>query len=517
MSKMQDIISLCKQRGFVFQSSEIYGGLKSCYDYGPLGVELKRNISNEWWRSMVHSRPDVHGLDASIIMHTDVWKASGHLDKFNDKFVDCCNMTCRHRFRTDKAPKLDPNSFTTIEFPDKGKAKEFFEMLKNDKTLGFAGATNKQFSETRSHAKRVKRFVEGVLVGDRGYVCPKCGSSFLTYEKEFNLMFKTNLGPTGDNPVYLRPETAQAMFVQFKNLQRTANARIPFGIAQIGKSFRNEITTEHFIFRSAEFEQMEMEFFVRPGEDEKWFDYWRNERLNWWRQFANNPDDFRLRDQDEDERAHYAKACSDIEYNYPWGWDELEGIANRTDYDLKNHREATGADLMYSEQIREGDKNKTVNYLPYVIEPAAGLTRGVLCYLADAYAEDKEHMDEKGRPRKLLRLHPRLAPIKVAILPLVKKGSLPEIAEKIFKEFCDEGINAQLDIQHSIGRRYRRHDEIGTPYALTVDFETLEDDCVTIRDRNSTKQRRISIRQAVNRTRIFLESDSYRSLIFEGE
>ena len=480
--KMQVLLSLSKQRGFVFQSSEIYGGLRSCYDYGPLGVELKRNLINEWWRTMVYERHDIYGLDASIIMHPDVWLASGHIEKFNDKLVDC--MLCRERFRADKAPKREPGSSTKIEFPDKAQAKRFMESFKDCDGL----------------VKRTKRIVEGVTVSECGYVCPKCGSPILSDEREFNLMFRTNLGPTGENPVYLRPETAQGMFVQFMNVQKSTNAKLPFGIAQVGKSFRNEITTEHFIFRSAEFEQMEMEFFVKPDSDVKWYEYWKNQRLAWWTSYANDPSSFRLREHESDELAHYAKACADIEYQYPWGWDELEGIANRTDHDLRCHQKESGKKLEYHDTVQ----NK--KYLPFVIEPAAGVTRGVLVYLLDALTFDEEHKDEKGRARTLLKLDSRLAPIKCAILPLVKKGGLPEIAEKVFRELRREAINCQLDIQHSIGRRYRRHDEIGTPYAITVDFETLEDQSVTVRDRDTTEQERVNLDRVVDFIKIKLKN-----------
>lgn len=477
-SKMNDLISLCKQRGFVFQSSEIYGGLRSCYDYGPLGSELKRNLMNEWWRTMIHERHDIHGLDASIIMHSSVWKASGHLDKFNDPLVDC--RLCHERFRSDKVDRLEVGADAPIRCSDKGAAKKLMEHFEIEK-LRYQIA----FPDIKIERKGKQIF--GFKVGECGYVCPHCGSPILSEERQFNLMFETQLGPLGNNPVYLRPETAQGMFVQFSNIQRTTNAKIPFGIAQIGKSFRNEITTEHFIFRSCEFEQMEMEFFVEPGSDEEWHEYWKQERLDWWRSYANDPEAFRLRDHAEDELAHYAKACADIEYAYPWGWDELEGVANRTDHDLKCHQEASGKKLEYTDSVQK----KT--YLPFVIEPAAGVTRGVLVYLLDALTYDEEHRDEKGRPRILLKLHPRLAPVKCAILPLVKKGGLPEVAETIFRDMRRKGINCQLDLQHSIGKRYRRHDEIGTPYAVTVDFDTLEDNCVTVRDRDTTLQERVSI------------------------
>jgi len=485
---MQAVVGLCKRRGFVFQSSEIYGGLKSAYDYGPLGVELKRNIMNEWWRTMVQEREDVVGLDASIIMHPKVWETSGHVSGFSDPLVDCKN--CKERFRADKAPKAASGSAT--EYLEGGK--------KGGKKL--AG-----------------------VVGTQGYVCPVCGSSDLSDERKFNLMFRTQLGPIDtlsaiskycaehrdlpeqelrakidelvrETAVYLRPETAQAMFVQFLNVQQTQSLKVPFGIAQMGKSFRNEITVEHFIFRSCEFEQMEMEFFVEPGTDATWLEYWKNERLKWWMRYANSKDKFRLRQHEKDELAHYAANCYDIEYLYPWGWGELEGIANRTDYDLKKHSEGSGQKLTYfdPQKVNPETGKPGVRFTPYVIEPAAGATRALLVYLLDAYHVENVP-DAKGEDatRTVLRLHPRLAPIKAAVLPLVKKDGLPEIARELVTRFLGAGINAKFDEQHAIGKRYRRHDEIGTPYCITIDGDTREKGTVTIRDRDTMKQEHVSI------------------------
>lgn len=501
MSDMTTIVSLAKQRGFVFQSSDIYGGLKSAYDYGPLGIELKRNIMNEWWRAMVHERDDVVGLDASIIMHRKVWEASGHLAGFSDPLVDC--QLCKERFRADKAPKFEPGSEVTLEFSDKGRAKVALEIIQ-------------QLGHT---ATRSKKTITGLVANERGYGCPNCSSPLLSEERDFNLMFRTSLGPVdpvndiaaaienrGDtdlrtaikkalerDAVYLRPETAQAMFVQFNNIQTATGQKIPFGIAQMGKSFRNEVTVEHFIFRSCEFEQMEMEFFCEPGSQAEWLDYWKDARLAWWQKFANRPEDFKLRPHEPDELAHYADACYDIEYKYPWGWDELEGVASRTDYDLGKHAEHSGKKIQYVDTTKDDPETGKApwKYTPYVIEPAAGATRGLLCFLLDAYTLDEDNVDEKGRPRTLLRLHPRLAPIKAAVFPLLKKDGLPEASEPIIKDLRARGLNAQLDLQHAIGRRYRRHDEIGTPYAITVDHQTLEDGTVTIRDRDTTEQERI--------------------------
>ena len=513
---MQTIVSLCKRRGFVFQSSEIYGGLKSAYDYGPLGVELKRNLMNEWWTHMVHRRENVVGLDASIIMHSRVWQASGHLAGFSDPLVDC--KVCKERFRADHAPRIEAGAPVTLRFTDKGRAKAALDLIE------------KQFGAT---LERSGKELRGAVAPERGYVCPICGSPFLSEERQFNLMFRTSLGPTdplgevsaaierGDfsalsgrelrsaveqvaqaGAVYLRPETAQAMFVQFANVQQSMALKLPFGIAQMGKSFRNEITVEHFIFRSCEFEQMEMEFFCKPDSDEHWSEYWRNERMAWWKRYANYPDNFRLRQHEPGELAHYAKSCFDIEYAYPWGWGELEGIANRTDYDLRRHSESSKQKLSYF------DPDSQQKIVPYVIEPAAGATRGMLVYLIDAYHEE-EAADAKGgsEKRAVLKLHPRLAPVKVAVLPLVKKDGMPEKARNVVEAFFRRGVAASYDEQHAIGRRYRRHDEIGTPYCLTIDGQSLTDDTITIRERDSMRQRRISIDGAVAEVETLLRQD----------
>jgi glycyl-tRNA synthetase len=483
---MSKIVSLCKRRGFIFQSSEIYGGLRSCYDYGPLGVELKRNIANEWWKAMVYEREDIVGIDASIMMHPRVWQTSGHLSGFSDPLVDCLN--CRERFRADKAPQHKPGTEMTFH--------------KGGKSSGEKLRAN---------------------VNERGYVCPVCSCPNLSAERQFNLMFKTNLGPVdptlemlaavepsmtpeqkratvdeiaAKSAVYLRPETAQAMFVQFLNVQQSMSMKIPFGIAQMGKSFRNEIVVEHFIFRSCEFEQMEMEYFCEPGTQNEWMKYWCGERMAWYKRFSNKDDNFRLRPHSDDELAHYSDACFDVEYLYPWGWGELEGIASRTDYDLSKHAEATGVKLSYFDQNKP-DPSTGKNgwrYTPYVIEPAAGLTRSVLCFLLDAYHEEKG-VDHEGqeKSRVVLKLHPKFSPYKAAILPLVKKDGLPEKARSIVKTLRRAGLNVSYDEQQSIGKRYARHDEIGTPFCLTVDMQSLDDNTVTIRDRDTAVQQRIKI------------------------
>jgi glycyl-tRNA synthetase len=497
--KMSQLVSLCKRRGFIFQSSEIYGGLRSCYDYGPLGVELKRNVAAQWWRSMVYDRDDVVGLDASIIMHPKVWHASGHLANFTDPLVDCLN--CKERFRADKAPKHVPGTETTYK-------------------LFGAEQKHKTATGTVSHS---------------GYVCPHCQSPFLSEERQFRGMFRTSLGPVdplGDfankwfaekgalagggskdeflkelykcvesSAVYLRPETAQAMFVQFNNVLQSTSQKVPFGIAQVGKSFRNEIIVEHFIFRSCEFEQMEMEFFCEPGTQKQWMHYWKQERLRWYHRLANNPEAFRLRAHEAHELAHYSDECYDVEYCYPWGWDELEGIASRTDYDLKKHSEASGVKLTYLDPNKADPTTGQApwRYTPYVIEPAAGLTRNVLCFLLDAYCEE-EGVDAKGEKkiRTVLKLHPLLAPFKAAVLPLVKKDGQPEKAKEIVALLRAAGLHVSYDETQSIGKRYAKHDEIGTPYCITVDSQSVLDHTVTIRDRDTTEQERVTIPRALD-------------------
>jgi len=415
---MEKIVSLCRRRGFIFPSSEIYGGLSSCWDYGPLGVELKRNIKQAWWQTIVHERNDMVGLDASILMNPQVWAASGHLEGFSDPLVEC--KSCHLRWRVDD--------------------------LKSDR-------------------------------------CPSCEGE-LTEPRQFNLMFKTFMGPVEDEAgtIYLRPETAQGMFVNFENVLNTTRKRLPFGIAQIGKSFRNEITTGNFIFRSREFEQMEIEFFVKPGTDKEWFDYWIQERLNWYINLGIKQENIKLRRHEKNELAHYALDCYDIEYLFPMGWAELEGIANRGNYDLVQHAKSSGKSLEYFD-----DETKE-HYVPYVIEPSAGVDRSTLAVLCNAYDEELDN----GEIRVVLHFHPSLAPIKVAILPLSKKEPVVELAKQIHADLrpC---LMTQYDDAQSIGRRYRRQDEIGTPFCVTVDFKSLEDNQATIRERDSMKQIRVPI------------------------
>jgi len=415
---MEKIVSLCRRRGFIFPSSEIYGGLSSCWDYGPLGAELKRNIKEAWWRAVVQERDDIVGLDTSILMHPHTWAASGHLENFADPLVECKN--CHLRWRVDEL---------------------------------------------------------------QGNNCPSCQGE-LTEPRQFNLMFKTFMGPVEEeaNVVYLRPETAQGIFVNFQNVLNTTRKRLPLGIAQIGKAFRNEITTGNFIFRSREFEQMEIEFFVKPGTDEEWFNYWLQERLNWYLKLGIKKGNLRLRQHDKDELAHYARACYDIDYLFPMGWSELEGIANRGDFDLVQHANYSGKSLDYF------DEETKEHFIPYIIEPSAGVDRSALAFLCDAYAEEPD----KEEIRVLLHLHPSLAPIKVAVLPLSRRENLVKLAKEIYADLRRCWMVGYDDAQ-SIGRRYRRQDEIGTPFCVTIDFQSLEDKQVTIRERDTMNQIRVPI------------------------
>ena len=416
--EMEKIVSLCRRRGFIFPSSEIYGGLSSCWDYGPLGVELKQNIKQAWWRAVVQERDDMVGMDASILMHPQTWAASGHLEGFSDPLVEC--KSCHLRWRNDD---LESNN------------------------------------------------------------CPSCDGE-LTEPRQFNLMFKTFMGPIEEetNVVYLRPETAQGMFVNFQNVLNTTRKRLPFGIAQIGKAFRNEITTGNFIFRCREFEQMEIEFFVKPGTDQEWFNYWLEERLNWYVKLGIKKENLRLRQHTKKELAHYARECYDIDYLFPMGWAELEGIANRGDFDLVQHAKYSGKSLDYL------DEETKEHIIPFIIEPSAGVDRSALALLCDAYDEEMT----EGELRVVLHLHPALAPIKVAILPLSRREKLVAVAKKIYADLRQQWM-VQYDDAQSIGRRYRRQDEIGTPFCVTVDFQSLEDEQATIRDRDTMNQIRVPV------------------------
>jgi len=429
---MEKIVSLSRRRGFIFPSSEIYGGLSSCWDYGPLGVELKRNVKAAWWRAVVQERDDMVGLDASILMHPQVWEASGHLRGFADPLVEC--KQCHLRWRGDEL---------------------------------------------------------------EGTNCPSCGGE-VTEPRLFNLMFKTFMGPVEEEAsvVYLRPETAQGMFVNFQNVLDTTRKRLPFGIAQIGKAFRNEITTGNFIFRSREFEQLEIEFFVKPGTDEEWFNYWLEERLGWYVKLGIKKGNLRLRQHTKGELAHYARACYDIDYLFPMGWAELEGIANRGDFDLVQHEKYSGRSLTYF------DEEAKEHIMPCIIEPSAGVDRSVLAFLCDAYDEEPD----KEAIRVVLHLHPALAPIKVAVLPLSRRENLVKLAKEIYADLRPCWMVSYDDAQ-SVGRRYRRQDEVGTPFCITIDFQSLEDKQVTIRERDSMNQIRVPISELEKTLQAKLEGE----------
>ena len=428
---MENIVSLCKRRGFIFPSSEIYGGLSSAWDYGPLGVELKNRIAAFWWKEMTRLRDDIVGIDAAIMMHPRVWEASGHVENFTDPLVDC--KDCKQRFREDQMP------------------------------------------EENQKSRR----------------CPNCGGE-LTAPRQFNLMFKTHLGPVEDDAsqVYLRPETAQGIYVNFKNVVQTSRVKIPFGIAQIGKAFRNEIVTKNYIFRTCEFEQMEMQFFVHPSEDEKWFEYWKAQRMAYYAKLGIRSEKLRFKQHGPDELAHYAKDAFDIEFEFPFGWRELEGVHNRTNFDLTRHSEFSGKDLTYLDEVSHE------RYLPFIIETSAGLTRSVLMALSDAYEE--QVVESEGDVRTVLHFHPAIAPITVGVFPLVKKDGLAELAQSIEKELRED-FTTFYDQGGAIGRRYRRQDEIGTPYCITIDYQTKDDNTVTLRFRDSMEQIRIPVSELVSR------------------
>ncbi len=488
---MEKLSALCKRRGFIFQSSEIYGGINGFWDYGPLGVELKRNVKNAWWEDVVRRRDDIVGLDCSIIMNPKVWEASGHVGGFNDPMVDC--KECKARFRVDKVftvvirDKNDGIILTAVvEADDEQSALQEARRSANSKTRRKFANTKDDLSETVLRTDELSK--------DEVCPCPKCGGE-LTEPRQFNLMFKSHAGASEDSAsvVYLRPETAQGIFANFKNVLDTSRLKLPFGIAQIGKAFRNEINPRNYTFRSREFEQMEIEFFCRADEADKWYEYWRDARFQWYIDHGLKSEKLRLRNHETDELAHYARACADVEYEFPFGVSELEGIANRTDYDLKAHQEASGRDMTYfDDETRE-------RFIPYVIEPSGGVDRAVLAFLCEAYTED-EQPDDKGKmqSRVVMKFHPRIAPIKVAVFPLVKKEGMPEVARKIHAACRDAGLASFYDEKGAIGRRYRRQDEAGTPLCVTVDGQTIEDDTVTIRDRDSLLQQRIAAGDVVS-------------------
>ena len=424
---MDKLVSLAKRRGFIFQSSEIYGGLGSVWDYGPLGVELKKNIKERWWRSMVHARQDIEGLDAAILMHPKVWEASGHVAGFTDPLVDC--KQCKNRFRAD-----DP------------------------RIKGTPGTPEAQ--------------------------CPVCGMrGTLTAPRLFNLMFKTFMGPVEEEAavVYLRPETAQGIYVNYLNVLQASRQKVPFGIAQVGKAFRNEITPGNFIFRTREFEQMEMQFFVKPGTDQEWFDFWKAQRMEWVQGLGLKTEKLRFHQHDKDELAHYAKDAYDIQYEFPFGWQEFEGIHNRTDFDLTRHQQASGKRLEYV------DTATNERFIPYIIETSAGADRTTLVVMVDAYSEE----EVEGEKRVVMKFHPALAPLKAAVFPLVNKDGMPELARRVY-DGVRRHFNVFYDDGGSIGRRYRRQDEAGTPFGITIDGQSTEDQTVTVRNRDTLLQDRVS-------------------------
>lgn len=443
---MDKIVALCKSRGFIFPGSEIYGGLANTWDYGPLGVELINNIKKAWWKKFVQENPYNVGMDSAILMNREVWVASGHVGGFSDPLIDC--KECKSRFRADKL----------IE--------EYYKGL-GEEVVGIDGWTNEEMLK---------------IIKEKEIKCPDCGKHRFTDIRQFNLMFKTFQGVTEDSKseIYLRPETAQGIFVNFKNVARSCRCKVPFGIAQIGKSFRNEITPGNFIFRTREFEQMELEFFCKPGEDLEWFKYWKDFCYNWLVDLGMKPEKIRLRDHGKEELSHYSNATTDIEFQFPFGWGELWGIADRTDFDLKQHQEHSGKDLTYQ------DPHTNEKYIPYCIEPSVGVARLALAFLISSYEEEQLENDS----RTVLKLHPYLAPFKAAVLPLSKK--LSDDAVKIYHKLAKKFM-VDFDDSGSIGKRYRRQDEVGTPFCITFDFDSLEDNCVTVRDRDTMEQQRISI------------------------
>lgn len=450
---MEKIIALAKSRGFVYPGSEIYGGLANTWDYGNLGVELKNNVKAAWWQKFIKESPYNVGVDCAILMNPQTWIASGHLGSFSDPLMDC--KECHERFRADK----------------------IIEDYMHENGIAAEGSVDAWSNE------EMKKYIE-----EHNIECPTCGKHNFTDIRQFNLMFKTFQGVTEDakNVVYLRPETAQGIFVNFKNVQRTSRKKVPFGIGQVGKSFRNEITPGNFTFRTREFEQMELEFFCKPGTDLEWFDYWRSYCINWLTSLGIREDQMRLRDHDKEELSFYSNATTDIEFLFPFGWGELWGIADRTDYDLNRHQEVSGQDLTYF------DDETSERYIPYVIEPSLGADRVTLAFLCAAYDEE---ILEGGESRTVLRFHPALAPVKIGILPLSKK--LNEGALKISEELS-KYYNVEFDDRGNIGKRYRRQDEIGTPFCITYDFDSENDNAVTVRDRDSMEQVRIPIAELKN-------------------
>ncbi|UTW64421.1 glycine--tRNA ligase [bacterium SCSIO 12741] len=489
---LKKIVSHAKEYGFVFPSSEIYDGLSATYDYGQYGAELKNNIKAYWWKAMVHAHENIVGLDAAIFMHPTTWKASGHVDAFNDPMVD--NKDSKKRYRADVLIEdyIEKIRIQKIQKEIKKAAKRFGDSFDeeqfvqtNPRVVGYLEKIENIQNSMREALENED--MEGLknLILDLGIVCPISGTSNWTDVRQFNLMFKTELGSTSDDAsaVYLRPETCQGIFVNFLNVQKTGRMKVPFGIAQIGKAFRNEIIARQFIFRMREFEQMEMQFFVKPGEEMKWYEYWKEQRINWHHNVGTDPDKYRIHDHIK--LAHYANAACDIEFDFPMGFKELEGIHSRTDFDLKNHEEFSGKKLRYF------DPEENQSYIPYVIETSIGVDRMFLAVLSSSFEEETL---EDGSQRVVLHLPPALAPVKCAVLPLVKKDGLPEMARSILDDLRLE-FNVQYDEKDAIGKRYRRQDAIGTPYAVTVDHQSLEDGTVTLRERDSMSQERIPAEQ----------------------
>ncbi|MAU93593.1 MAG: glycine--tRNA ligase [Planctomycetes bacterium] len=462
-SVMDKIVSLCKRRGFVFPASEIYGGQGSTYDWGPLGVELKKRVKDAWWESLVYARQDVVGIDSAIIQSPQVWVTSGHVGGFSDPLID--NKTSKQRYRADHLVE--------------GKIEKY---RKKGRTKDEEALTEKLAAAMNDNAALRDLIIECKIK------CPVSGTDDWTDVRQFNLMFETNVGAMRDSSsvAYLRPETAQGIFINFNNVVTSSRKKLPFGIAQIGKSFRNEITPGNFVFRTREFEQMEMEFFCRPEEAPKWYVYWQGKRFQWYLDCGVNAEKLRMREHEQDELAHYADACCDVEYLFPFGWSELEGVANRTDYDLKKHSGASGEHLTWFDQ----ENNEHIT--PYVIEPAAGCDRTAMTFLVDAYDEEGEGKNM----RVVLRFHPKIAPVTVAVFPLVKKDGMPGKAAEI-EAMLRPYFRTAIEENQSIGRRYRRQDEIGTPFCITVDGETAKDGCVTLRDRDCMSQSRVKIEDLV--------------------
>ena len=469
---LEILTSLSKQRGFVFQSSEIYGGLGSTWDYGPLGVELKRNIKNAWWQFMITSRDNVVGMDAAILMHPNVWKASGHVDNFHDPLID--NKISKKRYRLDHLLEDQSDeileNLTQVLKIESQSTEELIAVIVSTlvQQQKDSGAIMKNAKVIDPHTKEIGEW---------------------TNVRQFNLMFKTNIGPVDDSSsaAYLRPETAQGIFVNFQNVQATSRQKLPFGIAQIGKAFRNEITTGNFIFRTREFEQMEMEFFCKPDSTKEWLKFWCDERMKWFESLGIDKEKLRLRAHGDDELAHYSSACYDIEYKFDFGWSELEGIADRGTFDLDQHMGASNKKLTYFDQVNNE------HFVPAVVEASAGVDRALLTILADAFTQEEVN----GESRTVLKLSPKIAPIKVAVFPLMNKNNMPKISQNIVDDIRNAGIASFYDAGGSIGKRYRRQDEAGTPFGITVDHDTLEDNTVTLRDRDTMEQERISIDKAI--------------------